>query len=102
MGPTRVWYLLWVGATEEEPLASPAAGAVMERTAGALGPALEDGPAAEEGPAAATSAAGDPAAAEKGQAVGGDGPGAPMAEKCGLLSSLPSPNPEKEQLEMKS
>ena len=46
----------------------------MGRTTGALGPALEDGPAAEEGPAAATSAVGDPAVAEEGQAAGGEGP----------------------------
>ena len=53
MGPTQVWYLLWAGATEEEPSASVAAGeaaAVAEgRATGALGLAVEA--AAGEAPA---------------------------------------------------
>ena len=65
-----------------EPSASPAAGAVavgaaVGRTAGALRPApttAAEGLAVEDGPAAATSAVGDPAAAEEGPAVGEDGP----------------------------
>ena len=49
----------------------------MGRRAGALGStptAAAEGPAAEDGPAAATSSSEDPAAAEEGLMVGGDGP----------------------------
>ena len=67
VGPTRVWYLLWAGATEEEPSASaaaveaaaaaegPAAGALEHAAAVAAGEAPaagELGPTAELGPAA--------------------------------------------------
>ena len=74
--------MLWAGATEEEPSASPAAGAtaagvVVGRKAGALGPvptATAEGPEAAEGPAAAMSITGDPAAAKEGSTGEGDGP----------------------------
>ena len=40
MGPTRVWYLLWAGAKEDEPSASAAAAAEGPAT-GTLGPTAE-------------------------------------------------------------
>ena len=54
VGPTRVWYLLWAGATKEEPSASAAVepwiaigtGEVVAAVAGELGPAAELGPTA--------------------------------------------------------
>ena len=53
VGPTQVWYLLWAGATEEEPSASVAVGeavaAAEGRATGALGLAVEA--AAGEAPA---------------------------------------------------
>ena len=66
----------------EEPSATPAAGAtasgaVVGRTAWALGPvpaAAAEGPATEGGSAAATPDAGDPAAAEEEPATREDGP----------------------------
>ena len=59
VGPTRVWYLLWAGTTEEEPSASAAA--VPWTTAGA-GEAGEVCTACALGPAAVAVAGEAPAA----------------------------------------
>ena len=50
VGPTRVWYLLCVGATEEEPSASATAVEAAATTAGEAPTTRELGSASELGP----------------------------------------------------
>ena len=102
---------MWAGATEEEPSASPAVGAVATGdptgalrpapTTVAEGPAVE-GPVVEEGLAAVMSAVRDPAAAKKGPAAGGEGPWCTRGLKVWAPLVFAISELEQERLEKKS